>query len=435
MSERLEKIVNADLYDENMIQAINTHALPVVAYPMNVCRFTETELNNLDMRVKQVLRSKKFHGIKCSDERLYLPRDLGGRGLISLRHVYAATKIRIACYMCLSSDQHIQVAWERETSKEFCSIMHDAANAMKSVGYDLSFGTNTITLDGEDLVGNWKTVWKKIKTVHKQGTIKGMIENYGRKEWQSLVWKGLDKSSHTWLKSWLDPHKTASIIEMQEQMVETRQWKQARGLAVESGLCRICGSYNESLEHLLAGCTPLAGTDYLQRHNKALLVFTVAWAKECGLLPKDCKWYKVVMEPNQVLENDRFKLTWDMTQHARKTTQSRRPDLIIEDKLKKIKWIVDMKCPMENNKDKAFQEKVSKYSQLAFEFRERQPGYMVYISPLVIGCFGGVHSQLLEKIKAVFPEHFDCKAVVRDMVKIVVMESESIKRKIFSGLI
>ena len=81
---------------------------------MNVIKITKTEHTELEMIVKRVLRDKKMHGMQCSDERLYLPRDLGGRGLKSFRTVYEETKIRIVCYMCKSNDAAIINTRERE---------------------------------------------------------------------------------------------------------------------------------------------------------------------------------------------------------------------------------------------------------------------------------------------------------------------------------
>ena len=37
-------------------------------------------------------------------------------------------------------------------------------------------------------------------------------------------------------------------------------------------MCRMCGEKPESLAHVLAGCTVLAQTKYLSRHNAALKI-------------------------------------------------------------------------------------------------------------------------------------------------------------------
>ena len=70
---------------------------------------------------------------------------------------------------------------------------------------------------------------------------------------------------------------------MLEQMIETKSWKGARGLA-EDGMCRVCYEQIEAVEHLVAGCKVLANTEYLARHNKALMILAVTWAKEHELV-------------------------------------------------------------------------------------------------------------------------------------------------------
>ena len=51
-----------------------------------------------------------------------------------------------------------------------------------------------------------------------------------------------------------------------------------RGL-VQDGRCR-----DETIEHLVAGCKVLANSEYLLRHNRALMTMEVAWAKEYKLV-------------------------------------------------------------------------------------------------------------------------------------------------------
>ena len=97
---------------------------------------------------------------------------------------------------------------------------------------------------------------------------------------------------------------------MIEQMVETRAWKAARGL-IEDRRCRICFSHGGTVEHLAAGCRVLANNEYLTRHNRALMILAVAWAKEYELIGDDTVWYKERWERGIVLENGKAKLLWD----------------------------------------------------------------------------------------------------------------------------
>ena len=66
---------------------------------MNVCHFTLKELYDLGMLVKDILRKRGMLRRQASDERLYLKRQGGGRGLKILRQVYEETKVRVATYM------------------------------------------------------------------------------------------------------------------------------------------------------------------------------------------------------------------------------------------------------------------------------------------------------------------------------------------------
>ena len=69
-------------------------------------------------------------------------------------------------------------------------------------------------------------------------------------------------------------------------MVETRSWKEATGLT-DYGSCRICTQNSETVERLVAGCTKLAKSEYLTRHNQALMILAVAWAKQQELVGQE----------------------------------------------------------------------------------------------------------------------------------------------------
>ena len=90
-------------------------------------------------------------GKQASDERLYLKRDQGGRGLQSMRDVYAETRTRVADYMCKSSNKWIQAAWRRENKKETIAIIEEAINSMMDIDTDVEFVGNNVRLMGEAL--------------------------------------------------------------------------------------------------------------------------------------------------------------------------------------------------------------------------------------------------------------------------------------------
>ncbi len=86
--KRLEQLVKLQLHDKNLMKAINCRVVPVAAYVMNVCHLSEGEIESLDQLVKEILRREGQHGRQASDERLYMKRIEGGRGL----NLYQETK-------------------------------------------------------------------------------------------------------------------------------------------------------------------------------------------------------------------------------------------------------------------------------------------------------------------------------------------------------
>ena len=91
-------------------------------------------------------------------------------------------------------------------------------------------------------------------------------------------------------------------MSMIEQMVEIRAWEEVKGLTKNSQ-CRLCKKQRETVQHLLTGCKMLASSEYLARHNRALMVMAVAWAKEKNLLDQNVKWHQEKWKREHVLGN------------------------------------------------------------------------------------------------------------------------------------
>ena len=97
VNERMNNIVKYELNDKNLIQAINSRVIPIITYVMNIIRYTKEELTALEAIIKRCLRKHKMHAPQGSDERLYLPRNEGGRGLKNVKDTYEETKIGVVC--------------------------------------------------------------------------------------------------------------------------------------------------------------------------------------------------------------------------------------------------------------------------------------------------------------------------------------------------
>ncbi len=87
----------------------------------------------------------------------------------------------------------------------------------------------------------------------------------------------------------------------------------------------------------------------------------------------------------------------------------------MEDKRAKNILIVDMACPQEQNCEKTTRTKLDKYKQIAFETREKRPGYRVEVVPVIIGCLGGNMRKVKDAIGRVISEPQEIESVARKM--------------------
>ena len=165
---RLDHLTGLNLNDKNLMKAINCRVIPVAGYVINICNLGKGDLDELDMIVKSVLRREGFHGRQSSDERLYLKRNEGGRGLKSFKEVYDETKTRVACYMAAATNEWIRVAWRNESRKEQISLKKEAEKATRKVEVTVSFDEGSVII-GEESYTEWKEAWKKLKKILTDG--------------------------------------------------------------------------------------------------------------------------------------------------------------------------------------------------------------------------------------------------------------------------
>ena len=166
--KRLDHLTELNLDDQNLMKAINCRVIPVAGYVMNVCHLEKGELEELNMMVKNALRSNGFHGRQSSDERLYSKRNDGGRGLKSFKEVYDETKTRVVCYMAMSKNEWIMSAWRNEIHKEQTSLKREAENAMINVNAVVEFDEGSMTIN-EERYTDRNLGWKKLKKILSEG--------------------------------------------------------------------------------------------------------------------------------------------------------------------------------------------------------------------------------------------------------------------------
>ena len=78
------------------------------------------------------------------------------------------------------------------------------------------------------------------------------------------------------------------MIAAQDQSLPTR-WYQHNTLKKPdvNPKCRLCGRFDETIDHLVSGCPELAKTEYIHRHNKAAAHMYWRICEEFGTKVKD----------------------------------------------------------------------------------------------------------------------------------------------------
>jgi len=80
----VKTICKTKLNGKNLMKAINTMTTPVLVYSFGVIPWSDTELNELQIKTRTTLSRFKYHHPKATIERTMLPRKEGSRGLLDM---------------------------------------------------------------------------------------------------------------------------------------------------------------------------------------------------------------------------------------------------------------------------------------------------------------------------------------------------------------
>ncbi|KAM3959727.1 uncharacterized protein ACR2FA_006251 [Aphomia sociella] len=85
---RLAKVLNSLLSGGNKVRAYNSWVMPVLIYSFGILKWTQTELDALDRRVRLLLTTNRMHHPRSSVMRLYISRSCGGRGFLNGKNLH-----------------------------------------------------------------------------------------------------------------------------------------------------------------------------------------------------------------------------------------------------------------------------------------------------------------------------------------------------------
>ena len=266
-----------------------------------------------------------------STELLYLPWRMGGRGLKSVEAEYKATKIKAVINLYANRDSTIELVRQFEekavrTGRR--SLIKDAQNYASELDFEL-------VLRYPDPVGRTKESKeiekKKIGVWIKKALVKEHQKRTEEQKWQGKLtacrWlhEKLDRDYFAWLSQWkaAPSHTVSEIEEVYQQLLPTKVYNNRKTGTSSIGdeICGLCRKEPESVSHILAGCSVLAQTKYLERHNHALNILLFEVLRSLNLSDKSSPWYSPI-KPKPVYENEQAVAYWDVPLFADYTTVS-----------------------------------------------------------------------------------------------------------------
>ena len=233
--------------------------------------------------------------------------------------------------------------------------------------------------------------------------------------------------SHRWLKAaGLKAETEGFIIAAQDQSLPTR-WYQHNILKKPDvdPKCRLCGRFDETIDHLVSGCPELAKTEYIHHHNKAAAHMHWKICKEFGIEVKE-RWYE--HEPKTVTWNDSVTILWDMPIHTDRTIAANRLDIVLKNKKDKTCLLIDMTIPLNTNTSVKSMEKLTKYKDLEIEV-EWMWGLKTTTVPVVMGALGTIKKDMENYSNKIPGDTFDIHEL-----QILAVVTLGLKTSVYDGV-
>ena len=418
---RIRLILKTELNSKNKIQALNTLAVPVVTYSFNVIDWNLSDIQRMDTKTRKLLTSNRMHHPKADVDRIYLARKKGGRGLIQLALAYKTTTIGLYTYLNTTSDWMLELVRKHDSCKNLHSVKKEADRYRMDLGItEQSPATNVEPTDAA----------KRTKLEAKRAGIKDLEECWREKPLHGRYPTRINEadidptSTHQWLSSsGLKAETEGFIIAAQDQSLNTRNYQ---AHIIKNGTnpkCRLCDDKPETIDHIVAGCSVLAPTEYKTRHDRIGQYLHWTICKNFGA-PHAENWYE--HHPDPVTESHQVTILWDFPIQTDRTIKANRPDIVIKDLGAKKCTLIDMTVPADHNIAPKEYEKLSKYKDLEIEI-----GKMWHLDtstvPVVVGALGA-----LKRGSKEFIDQIPGKPDLSEVQKIALTSTAHILRKFLS---
>ena len=145
------------------------------------------------------------------------------------------------------------------------------------------------------------------------------------------------------------------IVAAQNESIRTNLVKANIDKYQRDSLCRVCRKVDESIDHIVSGCSKLVQKEYKRRCGNLGKLVHWKLAKKCNFEAGD-KWYE--HEPESVLENEDYKILQDLSLQTDDLIEAWRLDLVVVEKKERSCKIIDFAVPQDSRIEEKKKDKI-----------------------------------------------------------------------------
>ena len=352
---RLRKVLKSKLNGGNLVRGVYAWAVSLLRYSAAFVSGKKSELQAIDRKTRRLFTICGTLHPKSDVGRLYIPRKEGGRGLISIEDCVELAIRRLEVYVHGSEERLIQAArGDKIDGVEAASVLKRSKKEKRLEEWEEKV-----------LHGQYLRQTKKVRS----------------------------DQCRAWLQNGDLKRETGSlIVAAQNQSIRTNLVKAKIDKSWGDYLCRMCRKVDESIEHIVSGCSKLAQKEYKRRDDNLGKIVHWKLSRKFNFEAGD-KWYEY--EPESILENEDYKILWDFSIHTDRVVEARRPDLVLVDKKDKI---IDFVVPGDSRIEEREKDEIEKYQKLGRELQKIR-NVKVKIIALVVGSLGAIPKQFGNRLK------------------------------------
>ncbi|XP_029657451.1 uncharacterized protein LOC115231609 [Octopus sinensis] len=343
LKKRIDNLSKTKLNSCKLFKAINEHALSLYNYYIGLVDIEPLEFEQIDKNVRSILVHHRIHLKPANKERLYLPRDQFGRGLVSITH----KNERIL----------LQFLRDLETKSRYCirkegilRVINSKRTHLATIAEYLKRKYNIQDIGSLDL--------NMLRELQKNS----LIEQIMKKPLHAILFDCLNdsnvdvaESSHLLLHGNNSPRSEALLCFIQE-----------RNLFFDNvgAICSHCNSSKKTVDHLATRCGRMLNSDYLRRHNEVMKCVHLHLCREYGIKKsKKLKTHSV----QSVVANNSVEIRVDTTINTDTKVENNKPDIFVLDKMRNTITLIEIGITSQKKLKQVEVEKLHKYDLLASE--------------------------------------------------------------------